>query len=148
MSQRGVTSTFGGLCWPACRRSAPAKAIIAPLSVHSAGRGKQARPPRRSAIWSTGSAPETIARELARRGRAHGVPLGFSNSYALATAEALAGQRGLRRISDLLETDTEEGTVARRRQDQADGRALDAGRELIATAFAQDDRVVVAAARD
>ena len=49
----------------------------------------------------TGSAPETIARELARRGRAHGVPLGFSNSYALATAEALAGQRGLRRISDL-----------------------------------------------
>ena len=49
----------------------------------------------------TGSAPETIARELARLGLAHGVPLGFSNSYALATTEALAGQRGLRRISDL-----------------------------------------------
>ncbi len=49
----------------------------------------------------TGSAPETIARELARLGLAHGVPLGFSNSYALATTEALAVQRGMRRISDL-----------------------------------------------
>src|SRR5690606_35218669 len=50
MSQRGVTCTPGPSCWPACRRRAPAKAIIAPLSVHSDGRGKQARPPRAAAI--------------------------------------------------------------------------------------------------
>ena len=46
MSQRGVTWTAAGSRWPASSRSAPAKAIIAPLSVQSAGRGKQARPPR------------------------------------------------------------------------------------------------------
>ena len=46
MSQRGCTRTAASSCWPACRRSAPAKAIIAPLSVQNAGRGKQTRPPR------------------------------------------------------------------------------------------------------
>ena len=51
MSQRGMTSMAASVCWPAASRSAPAKAIIAPLSVHSAGRGKQTRPPRRTAIW-------------------------------------------------------------------------------------------------
>src|SRR5207342_2383884 len=50
ISQRGCTCTSRPLLCPACRRSAPAKAIIAPLSVHSAGRGKQTRPPRLSAM--------------------------------------------------------------------------------------------------
>src|SRR5690606_16920440 len=50
MSQRGVTRTSGPSCWPACSRSAPANAIIAPLSVQNAGRGNATRPPRRRAI--------------------------------------------------------------------------------------------------
>jgi osmoprotectant transport system permease protein len=48
-----------------------------------------------------GSPPETIRQELARMGLAHGVPLGFANSYALATTEAQARARSLRTIGDL-----------------------------------------------
>src|SRR5690606_28645287 len=53
MSQREVTITEAFSFWPACSRSAPAKAIIAPLSVQNSGRGKHTRPPRRSAICSS-----------------------------------------------------------------------------------------------
>lgn len=42
-----------------------------------------------------------INRELARHGLAAGVPLGFSNSYALAMLESRAAELGIARISDL-----------------------------------------------
>jgi osmoprotectant transport system permease protein len=48
-----------------------------------------------------GSSAERIQQELRRLGLAMGVPLGFSNSYALATTAARARERSLRAISDL-----------------------------------------------
>ncbi len=42
-----------------------------------------------------------LNRELARHGLAAGVPLGFSNSYALAMLESRAAELGVTRISDL-----------------------------------------------
>src|SRR5690606_7555910 len=45
MSQRGCTRMLASSCWPACRRSAPAKAIIAPLSVQNSSRGNATRTP-------------------------------------------------------------------------------------------------------
>jgi osmoprotectant transport system permease protein len=43
----------------------------------------------------------TLQRELAKMGLAFGVPLGFSNSYALATTAQQAGAASLRSIGDL-----------------------------------------------
>jgi osmoprotectant transport system permease protein len=43
----------------------------------------------------------TLNRELSRHGLAAGVPLGFSNSYALAMLESRAAALGITRISDL-----------------------------------------------
>ena len=48
-----------------------------------------------------GSSTERIQQELAKQGLAFGVPLGFSNSYALATTAARAQELSLRTISDL-----------------------------------------------
>ena len=44
---------------------------------------------------------DTLNRELGRHGLAAGVPLGFSNSYALALPESRAEALGIARISDL-----------------------------------------------
>ncbi len=44
---------------------------------------------------------DTLNRELGRHGLAAGVPLGFSNSYALALLESRAEALGIERISDL-----------------------------------------------
>lgn len=48
-----------------------------------------------------GSPPETLQRELARIGLAYGVPLGFSNSYALAMRADQAKQLSLSTLGDL-----------------------------------------------
>jgi osmoprotectant transport system permease protein len=48
-----------------------------------------------------GSSTERIQQELGKMGLAFGVPLGFSNSYALATTEARARELSLRSIGDL-----------------------------------------------
>ncbi|MBA2672316.1 glycine betaine ABC transporter substrate-binding protein [Ramlibacter sp.] len=48
-----------------------------------------------------GSPPETLQRELEKIGLAYGVPLGFSNSYALAMRTDQATQLSLRTLSDL-----------------------------------------------
>ncbi len=49
----------------------------------------------------TGSPPDLIAQRLRDMGLALGVPLGFSNSYALATSGEVARQHGLTTIGDL-----------------------------------------------
>lgn len=48
-----------------------------------------------------GSSDATIRTELAKRGFAYGVPLGFSNGYALATTGARAAALSLRAVGDL-----------------------------------------------
>lgn len=48
-----------------------------------------------------GSPPETIRQALARMGLAYGVPLGFSNGYALATTARQAQALSLRTLGDL-----------------------------------------------
>ncbi|MES2938045.1 MAG: glycine betaine ABC transporter substrate-binding protein [Pseudomonadota bacterium] len=48
-----------------------------------------------------GSPPETLQRELGKIGLAYGVPLGFSNSYALAMRADQATQLSLRTLGDL-----------------------------------------------
>src|SRR5690606_21802802 len=48
MSQRGRTAMAGPSCWPAASLSAPAKAIMAPLSVQNSSRGKATRAPSSS----------------------------------------------------------------------------------------------------
>ena len=48
-----------------------------------------------------GSSVDAIRQELAKLGLAFGVPLGFSNSYALATTSKRARELSLRNLSDL-----------------------------------------------
>lgn len=48
-----------------------------------------------------GSPPDRVQAELAKMGLAYGVPLGFSNGYALAGTAARARELSLRSISDL-----------------------------------------------
>lgn len=50
---------------------------------------------------SSPSTPDTMARELAAQGLAMGVPLGFSNGYALAMPDDVAARLHVARISDL-----------------------------------------------
>jgi osmoprotectant transport system permease protein len=49
----------------------------------------------------SGSSPETMQAELRKMGLAYGVPLGFANSYALATTAKTAKELSLRGIGDL-----------------------------------------------
>jgi osmoprotectant transport system permease protein len=48
-----------------------------------------------------GSPPDVVQRELGKMGLAYGVPLGFSNGYALATTQARARELSLRKLGDL-----------------------------------------------
>ncbi|TFY98220.1 glycine betaine ABC transporter substrate-binding protein [Ramlibacter humi] len=48
-----------------------------------------------------GSPPDTVQRELGKLGLAMGVPLGFSNGYALATTSRRANELKLRTLGDL-----------------------------------------------
>lgn len=47
------------------------------------------------------SPPDVIQRELGRLGLAYGVPLGFTDGYALATTQARAKELSLKKLSDL-----------------------------------------------